>query len=412
LADAEKSDTNMTNSMINSADIRFIHMDPINFQDFPVGGTLSFSRQLINQFKGEVALVGMVTEDSDPVGKWFMKEINGTFYNYFGIGRYRKSDKRPLIPTRLKTFLQLLVYLPEIRKFKNRNVFTQSPQFLYALSFFKWTGLCFCFAGISNSVAISRYKYLRMFGLLYEKILFKILKRKATVILAAADSQSIKDAVQRTGNILKAEDIITFPTRFDPLIFSPIDKAECRKSLNISEDDFLLVTTGRLSWVKGWQLLIDAAMELYSDENYKKMKLVFVGDGEDRKKIESYNKFLFDKNIVQTVGKLNQERISLYLNAADVFVLGSFHEGWPTSLVEAMACGCAIVTTNVSAASEIVCEGKNGYIVNDRDSINFANMIKKAGALNDIDAYALNVRSKYSVDFLKDDLEKLWLSRV
>jgi glycosyltransferase involved in cell wall biosynthesis len=291
-------------------------------------------------------------------------------------------------------------------------VFTQSPQFLFALNFFRWTSLCFCFAGISNSVAISRYKSLRVLGILYEKSLFRILKRKAKVILAAADSESIASATIRTGNILKPEEIITFPTRFDPAIFSPLNRSDCRKKLNISDKDFVLVTTGRLSWVKGWQLLIDATLELQSDENYKNVRLIFVGDGEDRKKIENYNKSLIDKGIIQLVGKLSQNEISQYLSAADVFVLGSFHEGWPTSLVEALACGCAIVTTNVSASSQIVFEGTNGYIVNDRDSINFAKAIKKAGNLKDFVEYSLNERNKFSVDLLKDDLEKLWLSKV
>lgn len=392
--------------------IRFIHMDPINFQDFPVGGTLSFARQLMFQFKGEVALVGLVTDTSDPVGKWFTKEINGILYPYYGIGRYKKFDKRPLIPLRLQTFLLLFYHLRGIRKINNRIVFTQSPQFLFALNFFKWTSLCFCFAGISNSVAISRYKSLRVLGILYEKSLFRILKRKAKVILAAADSESITNATMRTGNILKPEEIITFPTRFDPAIFSPLNKADCRKKLNISDKDFVLVTTGRLSWVKGWQLLIDATRELQSDENYKNVRLIFVGDGEDRKKIENYSKSLIDKGTIQLVGKLSQNEISQYLSAADVFVLGSFHEGWPTSLVEALACGCAIVTTNVSASSQIVCEGTNGYIVNDRDSINFANAIKKAGNLKDFVEYSLSERNKFSIDLLKDDLEKLWLSKV
>jgi glycosyltransferase involved in cell wall biosynthesis len=392
--------------------IRFIHMDPINFQDFPVGGTLSFARQLMFQFRGEVALVGLVTDSSDPVGKWFTKEINGILYPYYGIGRYKKFDKRPLIPLRLQTFLLLLYHLPGIRKINNRIVFTQSPQFLFALNFFRWTSLCFCFAGISNSVAISRYKSLRVLGILYEKSLFRILKRKAKVILAAADSESIASATIRTGNILRPEEIITFPTRFDPAIFSPLNRSDCRKKLNISDKDFVLVTTGRLSWVKGWQLLIDATLELQSDENYKNVRLIFVGDGEDRKKIENYNKSLIDKGIIQLVGKLSQNEISQYLSAADVFVLGSFHEGWPTSLVEALACGCAIVTTNVSASSQIVFEGTNGYIVNDRDSINFAKAIKKAGNLKDFVEYSLNERNKFSVDLLKDDLEKLWLSKV
>ena len=397
--------------MINSTEIRFIHMDPVNFMDFPMGGTLSFSRQLIDQFRNQVALVGLITDESDPVGKWFQKEINGVYYHYFGIGRFRKSDMKPLIPIRLQTFLLLLFYLPRIRKMNNKNIFTQSPQFLFALNFFKWNSLCFCFAGIANSVAISRYKYLRVLGILYEKFLFRILKRKATVILAAADNQAILDAITRTGNILKKEDIISFPTRFSPQIFYPADKSNCRKSLNINDNDFLLVTTGRLSWIKGWQLLIDATAELYSETDYKNVKIVFVGDGEDKKKIENYNKVLFEKGIIELVGKLKQNEISLYLNSADVFVLGSFTEGWPTSLVEAMACGCAIVTTNVSAVSEIVYEGKNGFIVNDRDSVNFAMMIKEAGKLNDVVDFSLNMRNKFSVEYLKDDFEKLWLSK-
>lgn len=387
-------------------------MDPVNFQDFPVGGTLSFSRQLIGQFKGSVALVGLVTDVSDPVGKWFIKDMNGIPYPYFGIGRFKKSGKKPLIPIRLQTFLYLLFYLPKIRAIDNRNVFTQSPQFLFALNMFSWNSLCYCFAGITNSVANSRYKYLRFSGIIYERMLFKILKKKASVILAAADQKAIKEAIARTGNILIDKTIHTFPTRFDPDIFSPANKAECRQKLKIDKDVFLLVTTGRLSWVKGWQLLIDTTMELYSMDKYKNVKIVFAGEGEDKAKIEKYNKFLFDNGTILLTGKLNQADIALYLNACDVFVMGSLFEGWPTSLVEAMACGCTIVTTDVSAATEIVSENKNGYIVYDRDPAKFAKTIEKALTLKDVLEYSLNNRDKFSVRNLKNDLEKLWLSKV
>jgi glycosyltransferase involved in cell wall biosynthesis len=387
-------------------------MDPVNFQDFPVGGTLSFSRQLIGQFKSSVALVGLITDKGDPVGKWFIKEINGTYFSYFGIGRFKKSDKKPLVPIRIQTFFKLLFYLPKIRTIKNRNVFTQSPQYLFALNFFTWNSLCYCFAGISNSVTNSRYKYLRFTGIIYEKALFKILKKKATVILAAADHKAIKEAVTRTGNILKNKVIYPFPTRFDPAVFSSADKNECRRKLNIDYDELLLVTTGRLSWFKGWQLLIDATVELYTKKNQKKVKIIFAGEGEDKAKIENYSKTLIDKNLIHLVGKQKQEDIALYLNAADVFVMGSYFEGWPTSLVEAMACGCAIVTTDVSAASEIVSENKNGFIVPERDPVIFAKMVLKALTLENVHEFSLKNRDKFSVLYLKNDLEKLWLSKV
>jgi glycosyltransferase involved in cell wall biosynthesis len=397
----------MTNS-----EIRFVHMDPVNFQDFPVGGTLSFSRQLIEQFKSEVALVGLVTDDIDPVGKWFVKEINGISYKYFGINRYKKSGKRPLVPIRIQTFISLLFYLPRIRKIGIRNVFTRSPQFLFALKMFKWQSVCFCFAGIANSVAHSRYKYLRVLAVNYEKRLFRTLKEVADVILASADRESIADAVKRTGNILDPNDILVFPTRFDPKVFSPQNKTECRNRLNINNGDILLVATGRLSWIKDWKLLIDSAMHLYSIENLKNIKIIFAGEGEDREKIENYIKHLTAKDVVRLVGKQKQIDLAVYLNAADVFVMASHYEGWPTSLVEAMACGCSIVTTNVSAASDIVTEGRNGYIIKDRDPVKYARMIKQALELTDVKEYSLLERNKFSVEYLKSDLEKVWLSKV
>jgi glycosyltransferase involved in cell wall biosynthesis len=398
--------------MIDSTKIRFIYMEAVNFQDFTVGGTLSFSKQLIGQFKDSVALVGILTDKNDPVGKWFIKEISGVSYNYFGLGRFRKSDKKPFIPIRLQTLFYLIYYLPRIRAINNWNVFTQSPQFLFALNMFKWNSLCFCFAGISNPVTNSRYKYLRFFGIVYERMLFKILKKKATVILAAADQKAIKEAIERTGNILGDTTIHSFPTRFDPDIFYPADKTECRKKLNLEDVELLLVTTGRLSWVKGWQLLIDTITELHNKDKNKSMMLVFAGEGEDRAKIEKYGKTLLDNKIIKLAGKLKQQDIALYLNSADVFIMGSFFEGWPTSLVEAMACGCKIVTTNVSAASEIVGENKNGYLLDERDPVLFAGMIEKALTLENVLEYSRNNRDRFSVKYLKDDLEKLWLSKV
>ena len=153
-------------TMTELINISFIYLDSVNFKDFPVGGTLSFSKLLISQFKDKVALVGLITDKKDPVGKWFTKEINGISYRFFGIGRFRKSDRKPFIPLRLKTMFCLLYYLPLIRAINNKNVFTRSPQFLFPLSMCKWDSLCFCFAGIENPIANSRYRRLRIFGVI------------------------------------------------------------------------------------------------------------------------------------------------------------------------------------------------------------------------------------------------------
>lgn len=73
--------------MQNTDKIKFLHIESNNFRDFPLGGTLSFSRQLIGQFKDEIALAGLITDPQDPVGKWFRKDIEGVSFHYFGYGR-------------------------------------------------------------------------------------------------------------------------------------------------------------------------------------------------------------------------------------------------------------------------------------------------------------------------------------
>ncbi len=89
---------------VNNIDkkILFILFDNTNFIDFPLGGTLSFDSQIIKTYKNNVALVGYVGV-SDPVGRWFIKNINGVEYYFFGIG-YVDKLKKNKFPLRLVSY--------------------------------------------------------------------------------------------------------------------------------------------------------------------------------------------------------------------------------------------------------------------------------------------------------------------
>ncbi len=56
-----------------------------------------------------------------------------------------------------------------------------------------------------------------------------------------------------------------------------------------------------------------------------------------------------------------------YLNRCSVFVLPSYHEGLPRSVIEAMSVGRAVITTDVPGCRETVEDGKNGFIVPVKD---------------------------------------------
>ncbi len=110
---------------------------------------------------------------------------------------------------------------------------------------------------------------------------------------------------------------------------------------------------------------------------------------------------------VHLTGYLDCPQIAAYLNAADVFVLSSFFEGWPTAMVEALATGKAIVSTSVGAAAELIDSGKNGYIVDSRDPQSFGKAMVEALSL-DAHAHSLHKARPYTLEGLAEDLGRLW----
>ncbi|UUJ41944.1 glycosyltransferase [Pseudomonas extremaustralis] len=61
-----------------------------------------------------------------------------------------------------------------------------------------------------------------------------------------------------------------------------------------------------------------------------------------------------------------------HIAACSVFVLPSYREGTPRSVLEAMSCARAIVTTDAPGCRETVIDGENGYLVKPRDSADLA----------------------------------------
>lgn len=382
---------------------KLLLIENCNFKDFPTGGTLSFAKQLIQTLPFEkIALVGITTEDIN-IGEWSTIILGGKHFEFFPILRLNPSKKKPLIPLRLRSFFALLFFLHKIRNKPYRIVFTQTPQFIFALSLFNWRSICFCFAGLGNSVKLSRYQSLRFMGGIYENILLRLLNKNVECIFAAADSLSIQEFKIKHKLILNKE-IVSLPTRFDENIFYQREKVFVRNKLKLPEDKTILVTTGRLCWIKGWNFLIEVLLLRAAKKN---TLLIFVGDGEDRQQIEENYPHLINCYILIT-GFVDSVTVAEYINAADVFILGSYTEGWSTSLIEALACGKPIVTTNVSSAFDIVKEGKNGFIVRERNQELFNNYIDKALELKDVKIISQTMALKYQRSTLYNDFTNNW----
>jgi len=92
---------------------------------------------------------------------------------------------------------------------------------------------------------------------------------------------------------------------------------------------------------------------------------VIIGEGSERNYLKNLIKEKGIKNKVFLTGSL--DNAWKYLKAFDVFVLPSVKEGFPWTILEAMAAKLPIVATNVGAIPEIIESGKNGFMVQPKD---------------------------------------------
>lgn len=382
--------------------MKFICIEGCDYNSFPLGGTLTFAKHLIASYGSEVALVGSVDEN-EPVGIWFDREINGVIYKYFGICNVDQI-KNTKIPRRILTAYYLAKYCKKINTFPVKRIFTQSPHLVFVLRYFKWESFCFCFAGLGNSVALSKFKFARIFGVIYENTLFRYLEKHADLILAAADNHAINEKSNQFA--IDNELIKQFPTRFDEKIFYPKDKNTVREKLGLSDDQIIFVTAGRLSEVKGWKLMIDSIAILKSEID--KLKFIMIGDGEDKQCILDYIESNNLDDVVHLVGRKQPDIVCEYLNASDLFIMGSITEGWSTSLVEAISSGRKAVVTNFSSASEMIIDNKNGFVVKSRDPREFSSRCLDALDIQGGETFSLNLAEKYKSNTLKFDLDKIW----
>ncbi len=126
----------------------------------------------------------------------------------------------------------------------------------------------------------------------------------------------------------------------------------------------LIVTIGRLTRQKGYDVLIKAFHSVTS--KYPEAKLIICGIGEDRELLEHLIIDLKMEEHIKLIGWV--ENVDEILETCDIYVNSSRWEGLPLTLLEAMAHSNAIVATNVSGNVEVILDGETGILVPPEDS--------------------------------------------
>lgn len=123
---------------------------------------------------------------------------------------------------------------------------------------------------------------------------------------------------------------------------------------------------GRLDEIKGVPLLLDAIAAVRA--HFPDVRLTLVGDGPSRSSLEASVQRLGLADCVTFTGYRTPAEVREILATVDVFVLPSFFEGIPVSLMEAMAGGVPVVASNLPGIAELVDDGVSGRLVRAGDT--------------------------------------------
>lgn len=134
---------------------------------------------------------------------------------------------------------------------------------------------------------------------------------------------------------------------------------------NCLRDDskFTFLFVGRIVRDKGINELCAAFERLHRD--FSNTRLVLVGPYEDNLDpiSEESRRIIRENDAIETFGTKTGEELLAYYAAADCFVLPSYREGFPNTVLEAGAMGLPSIVTDINGSREIIVEGENGMVI-------------------------------------------------
>lgn len=156
-------------------------------------------------------------------------------------------------------------------------------------------------------------------------------------------------------------------------------REDLRRKYHIPESDHVITIVARLHPMKGHTTFLKVISII--KDTLPNLTVLIVGDGDERKSLETYSRKLNLHDTVRFLGDIAEDINEIY-RVTDLLMLTSqWGESFPNVILEAMSAYVPVVASNISAVNEIVDDSKNGFLVDRKDTDDFAR--KAITILND-----------------------------
>jgi teichuronic acid biosynthesis glycosyltransferase TuaC len=173
----------------------------------------------------------------------------------------------------------------------------------------------------------------------------------------------------------------------DIAIFQPRDRSVVRRELDLDGEQPVLLFVGNYLPVKNPLLLIQSHAELNrrrGERGEPPARLILIGDGPMRSAMESAIDGTECADSFDLRGRETPQLVARWMNAADLLCLTSHNEGFPNVILEAMASGLRVVSTDVGGIAELVTHPGRGLLVEPGDPDAYVGALEEALYSTDI----------------------------